>query len=440
MEIFDQYTIPPPESQLMLLRYLLVLMYAVHFPFVGMLIGATALSLAFNGRDRDIANSTFARISKDLMDMVISNRAAVPVLGMLPLLALWMIYGEWLSNSASPAFWLLPAGSVLIVLSFAPLMAYRATLLPEGSNSTSNFGLGVAGLMTLLLGTYIVIGTTTRFTDPERWHLDQNAFRWMLSFNIIWRYGVFLLSGVAITGCGLLFFFFNWPGRRPIEDAKYATFMKNFGAGVALAAALLIPAIVFFYVVTTPIVATSGSLFGLATAIAVVLFVAFVILYMTIISPRPRLGTLVFVLLLTVFTLSGVTDQLTLVNATQEHSTALLIEAEEIRAQIELEREAYRAQSMQVDVARGQEVFETICMTCHRMDERLVGPPLNEVLPNYAGNLEGLVSFIQKPERKNPDYPPMPSPGLPLADVRSVAAYLLGDTGGESAPETPEQH
>jgi hypothetical protein len=36
----------------------------------------------------------------------------------------------------------------------------------------------------------------------------------------------------------------------------------------------------------------------------------------------------------------------------------------------------------------------------------------------------------------NPDYPPMPAPGLPLADVKSVAAYLLGQVKPGEPTET----
>lgn len=440
MGIFDQYVIPPTKGQLELLRYLLVLTYTVHLPYLGMVVGATLLSLAFNARDRDIANSTFARMAKDLMDMVMSSRLAVVVLGVLPPVVLWMIYGQWLYKSAPSTMGLMPVGAVIIALSFVLITGYRGTLTSGGRIPTINVGLGGLGLLTLLLGTYILIGAITRFNDPERWHLEQGALRSMLSFNIIWRYGVFLLSGLAITASGILFFFFSWSGRKPIRDTKYATFAKNFGAGIGMGATLLIPLIVFFHLVTTPLVAISGSLYGVASATVATLFVIFVLLYLAIISPKPRFGTPVFLLFLVVFLLMGVSDQLALVNATQEHSAALLTEAEERKAQIELEREAQRAESIKVDVARGQEVFETICMTCHRMDERLVGPPLNEVLPSYGGDMDALVSFIQSPQKKNPDYPPMPAPGLPLADVKSVAAFLLGETNGDSAPDSTPDH
>ena len=58
------------------------------------------------------------------------------------------------------------------------------------------------------------------------------------------------------------------------------------------------------------------------------------------------------------------------------------------------------------------------------------------MLPQYAGNIDELVSFILSPSKKNPDYPPMPAPGLPLADVKSVATYLLGEVAEEAPADT----
>lgn len=438
MGLFDTHIIPPSAGHLVLLRLLLVMTYAFFLPYLGMVVGATFLSVTFNARDRDIPNHTFARMAKDLMDMVIPNRWAALILGVIPLLLLWMIYGEWLAKSSPSSFYLLPIGAVIVAVSFGPILSYRATLYRDGRNSLVNFGLGGAGLATLMLGSYLLVGAITRFNDPERWPLDHTVLRQLLSFNIIWRYAVFFIGGVAFTGVGLLFFYFTWSGKKPLDDEKYATFMRNFGAGLALGTTALLPVMLFFWVVTTPFVAISGTIFGVAIVIVVVLFVAFMLLYHTITGQRVRHGSLVFILFLMFFLLTGFNDQLTLVNATQEHSAALVAEAEEIKAQEEIEREADRASAIVVDMGRGKEVFETVCMTCHRLDERLVGPPLNTVLPKYHGRYDDLVAFVQKPSKKNPDYPPMPAPGIPLGDIKSVAAYLLDLTGDSSVPAGEE--
>jgi cytochrome c551/c552 len=203
-----------------------------------------------------------------------------------------------------------------------------------------------------------------------------------------------------------------------------------------MAGCVLFPVFGFLYLLTIPVVALSGPMFRIALGALGVLFVVFVYAYRAALAPRPRFGVRAFVLFLVAFALVIVNDQLALVNATKEHIAGLAAEAEERDAQTALEREALRGAAVAADPVRGEEVFKTVCMTCHRMDEKLVGPPLAEVLPKYAGRLDALVAFIQKPSKVNPEYPPMPAPGLPLGDAKSVAAYLLGAAQGEAGAKT----
>jgi cytochrome c551/c552 len=245
---------------------------------------------------------------------------------------------------------------------------------------------------------------------------------------------------MATTGCGILFFFFNWAGREPVTDKDYAKLLKNFGAGLAIAALFLMPVMLFFYLVTTPILAMSGQIYALACIVTGILFIIFTLLYFNFIGDRARFGGTTFVLFLVVFLLFAVGDQLTLVNATREHTAQLVTEWEEADARRLLEQEAKMEASVKPDPVRGEEVFKTICSTCHRMDERLVGPPLNTVLPKYAGNPDEMVKFVTNPVKKNPDYPPMPNPGLSLVDAKSVVAYLLGETPGQGSTDDGPDH
>jgi cytochrome c len=76
-------------------------------------------------------------------------------------------------------------------------------------------------------------------------------------------------------------------------------------------------------------------------------------------------------------------------------------------------------------LTRGEQIFEERCALCHHFDSRLVGPPLNEVMPHYRGRLEALQQFIRQPVKRNPDYPVMPNLGLQQEEASAVATYLL---------------
>jgi cytochrome c len=79
---------------------------------------------------------------------------------------------------------------------------------------------------------------------------------------------------------------------------------------------------------------------------------------------------------------------------------------------------------------KGKAVFETVCASCHRFVTRLVGPPFNEVVPKYTGNVEWLKRFIRDPVKTNAGYPAMPKLGLKEEEIDAVARYLLEKVKG----------
>jgi cytochrome c len=437
MELFNRFVLPPTLAHLELLRYLLVLAYLVHLPFIGILMGSTILSLFLNLRDKDEHEPVYALLSARLMEMAMPSRTAVVVFGVLPLPVLWAVYGQWFIHSTVNTMDFLPVGAATIVVALVLLYGYRSTVSSAGGNSIMNLGLGAAGLGALVLGSYVVFGSVTRFFDPERWFLHyHNPVRTLTSWPIIWRYLLYCSLSMAATGGAILFFFFRWPGSARTMPADHARFTKNLGAGVAIAGCILFPGFGFLYLLTLPVVTLSGPMFWIALCALGVLFVVFVYAYRAVLSPIPRFGVRSFLLLLVVFSMVIVIDQLALVNGTKEHIAGLVAEAEEREAETEMKRESLMAAAVVADPVRGEEVFKTVCMTCHRMDERLVGPPLATVLPKYAGKMDDLVAFIGKPSKVNPDYPPMPAPGLSLGDRKSVAAYLLGQIESGAGAKT----
>ena len=76
-------------------------------------------------------------------------------------------------------------------------------------------------------------------------------------------------------------------------------------------------------------------------------------------------------------------------------------------------------------VLSGKEIFQVRCASCHKFDGKLVGPPYNEVVPKYFDNEDELIAFIKHPSKIDPNYPPMPKPGLRPNEVKAVAGYVL---------------
>lgn len=65
------------------------------------------------------------------------------------------------------------------------------------------------------------------------------------------------------------------------------------------------------------------------------------------------------------------------------------------------------------------------CLTCHKVEEKLVGPAYKQVaLRNYTN--EEIVELIYEPKPENwPDYPPMAAlPNVPEEDALKIAAWI----------------
>ena len=205
--------------------------------------------------------------------------------------------------------------------------------------------------------------------------------------------------------------------------AREPSFFSGGFGGLTLSFTLALPVFYLFYIFTSPDVMFSTSVYLLAAGLVLVALVSAWVLLAVLNNPRPRFGASLFTLFLVLFMLMGIVDQKAMVNANIEHASLLTIEFEKEKAEKEAEIEALLAAGHGENV--GEELFTETCMQCHRFDERLVGPPLSKVLGPYESNIDALEAFLASPSKKNPDYPPMPSPGLSSSQVNAVAEYVL---------------
>ena len=84
---------------------------------------------------------------------------------------------------------------------------------------------------------------------------------------------------------------------------------------------------------------------------------------------------------------------------------------------------------------RGEIAYMGICAGCHAYDDVLIGPSIRDIQAMYAGNAEGIVSYINAPFKIRPDYPEMPAQNYLDAKTQlAVAEYLLNIQLGQSQP------
>ena len=430
MDFLSQHAITPTGHYMILLEFLAVLVYSIHLPYVGIVIGSVALSSWLTFRDREVPNSHFNRFAGDLIDVFLGNRYAMFVLGVFPLFALPFIYSQWFVGLEATTLRYIPLVIPAVAVGFVTVAMYASSYADRRRRYGRHMLMGLMGVGILKVSYFVLLASVVRLNDPEKWFRIKNIWIMLLNWNVIWKFAFFMHAAIAITGAAILFFFFGWRREQMQRDPNYALFVRRFGGGLALGFTMALPVFYLFYIFTTPDVAFNNTVYVLASAVGLVSMIIALFLVGTLSATRPRFGGIVFSLLLTVFVLAGSVDLIAMNRANWEHYRLIEQAAEEKKAARSAEMHALLEGGPGPDA--GERIFQSICSACHRMDVKLVGPALDDVLSGYQ-SVEALASFIANPTRKNPDYPPMPSPGLSSADAKAVAGYLLGasvESGG----------
>ena len=65
------------------------------------------------------------------------------------------------------------------------------------------------------------------------------------------------------------------------------------------------------------------------------------------------------------------------------------------------------------------------CLTCHKVDEKLVGPPYTTVAQNVS-SVEEIIGLIREPKPEHyPDYPEMAGIDISEEDGKVIAEWIL---------------
>jgi cytochrome c len=440
MEFLSEHIIPPTAHYLDLLQFIAVLTYMIHLPFVGLVIGGVGSSMWFTLADSDHPNPRYARFAENLIDVFLGNRIAILVLGVLPIFVLTLSYLQWFVGAGATPLAYFPWTLIPVVLGFIALLFYRRSFASRKTNIRAHLGWGSLGLGLLLVAYFILMAILCRLQDPEKWFRVTNLGLMLLNWNAIWKFLFFLHVSFALTGSAILFFFFQW-GRTKIEregdSATYPGLVRNFGAGLAFAFTLALPVFYTFYIFTTADIALDNTVYAVAVGVVFLLLVNTLLLFPNLKAQTTKYGGATFVLFLVAYLLVTIVDQKTMVNANAEHRALAVLKAERLQDEREAMLQSLAAGSH--GSARGEEIFTGQCMSCHRFDQRLVGPALEGVLPKYKEDVATLKKYVKNPYKIDPEYPPMPSLGLSDADVDAVVEYVLEQLEERSqGAESPE--
>ena len=418
--------LPPalsPDTTL-LLRYLLTTALLLYLPFLGIVIAGSAASLALNFFGRENRDERSLRLSREWIEAVTVNRWGLLLLGLLPYPILAYTCQRFLGGETSlPAIaWLAPFGALLggcLLLSL-----YRSAIRRSPDLSTAPFGAGTAGLLAMISTAFLSFLLVGTLVDPAKLPLVRSNLVFILSWHSLAEFLLFLALSFGLAGGIVLRFLGRSRAGEEGGGPEYEARVRTAGTSFGMAGALAAPALVVLYLITLPVTGLSTEVFVMAATVPLLALAVFALLYLLPGKENGRPGDRVSALFILMFVAVILCDQAAVGNASQ----GLSAPPPGPFAAEKASREGKGGVKPAADAAaleKGKKVFESICSACHRFDSKVVGPPLNEVVPKYKGDVEKLKKFIRNPVKVNPALPAMPKPALKEDEIDAVARYLL---------------
>lgn len=453
MDFLDNLVIPATTQHLNLLKIILVLSMLIFLPFFGMLLGGTGFSVIFNAYGRKNKNNMFVRFAKDIIDKLAINRFVGVGLGVIPMLAITFCYAQLMFEVKVITVSLLFVATLFMAIAVNFVYSYQNTFqiellietfkgisgldkheletkIPEDisdyefdlMNTNSNSGL--YALVLMIISAFFFAGGISTALYSDRYQDFQNIAQIFLSGATFFNFLFVLVLSVTVTGVSILFFFFHWQGGLYDMDVHYSNFTKKIAGNIAFTGAAMLPLVLFLSFMSIPNVALSGSVF-LYTGLA---FISILILcnflYAVIKNYDVKYIGAAFYLIILSFGFIIMTNQTAFGTATYKHQEEINLKAEELEKQ-------KKSKTINTAGVSGEEIYNRICAACHSFDRKLVGPPYNETVPTFNGDVKKLSAYIQNPYKVFPDYPPMPNPGLKPKEADAVAMYLIEKVSGK---------
>jgi len=426
------FSLPLPASPLDL-ELAIIGLFLLHILFVNLMVGGSVLTLLYEWRSlRRPALDTLAR---EIAATVTVNKSLAVVLGVGPLLVINALYGLYFysANSLTGSAWIMIVP--LVIAAFLLLYVHKYSWQALAERKSLHLAIGATGTALLLVVPLVFLANINLMLFPDRWTEVEGFLSTLVLPNVLPRYLHFVLASVALTSLFLAGWFCRrripfaqrFPGLDRAEVRRELLTTAFFATGLQLLAGPLVLA-------TLPAHGLSWLMVGNIAVGAALGVAALVLLWKEARSAPPlslRYWAVVVVLTGTVALMvfgrhlyreRAIAPHRALVAA---HTAAF--RAQSLGAQMRLAAGVPRIGATEQVESPGERTFRAVCMACHALDERRVGPPLTEIVELYAGNPDALIAWVRAPGKKRPNYPQMPPIAMQEPQYRAVASYILGE-------------
>lgn len=437
MDLVKILIIPPTMDQLALIRFLLIATWLLFIPFVTAFFGVAWLSVVLGKMGRLTRNRPMERLGDDMIIVVGANRWLGVMWGVLPLITLTVLYAHFAYDSPLDTLTWMGIGSLLHIVGLWLVYAYRRAIefrravdsaSPEKESSgysqrvlDSGWWGALIGAMLMEAGLWLVLASVDIIARPELWSTVTSMWQLMAQWQGWLLMAIFWALSLVMGPAAYIFCQYYWFKDDAESDGATRGYQSELSMVIALVSGLFFPILALIYATQLSSAALTFSsllMWGLAiVGMGVVLIVA----YSGIRFSERRHDKWVLPLGVGVAWVMMLGVVLPSESALFQHSIVVSAASEAMHK----EEEAVYQSKFAMTTMSGEDVFKKVCSACHKMDSKLVGPPLATVLSKYKEDIEAFRVFVSNPVKINPDYPPMPNPGLKPAEVRAVTTYLL---------------
>lgn len=422
--------LPLPEW---LLMTLLVVSFILHIIFIYLMVGGSIVTLW--AQLRGLKNKEYDVFAHEVAKTITVNKSLAVVLGVAPLLSINVLYTVYFysANALTGFAWIM----IIPLITIAFLLTYLHKYTWEKLAYNKKMHIAIIGVAVgiFLIIPLIFLTNVNLMMFPEKWGTVKGFLSALLLPNVLPRYFEFLGASLAVTGI-----FIVWYNKRKNYSFEeiYSGFsrydVKKLGYSIAmlgLSLQILFGMIVLF---TLPSKGISFSVILLMGTAGLLLAYALWLSYQSVIGDREHIDVHLNKVVLSVFTFMvvyGGSRQMYRHNSLEKHQQLMAYHTQEFqRISKEARENPVEEVELEIDpslgeLAKGTALFNQYCAACHKPDERLVGPPIKEMVSIYLNDENGLKNWIKSPGKKRPDYPQMPGfSQLSDEDLQELTKYI----------------
>lgn len=417
MNIFDQFVIPGTSNHILLIKYMLIISLMLFIPYAGMLLGGMFISSYFDKKGKREGNSLYTRFAKDVINKLTISESAKFGLGIVPALSIFFAYVQLLYSSNTVSLSMMALAVVIFFISLSFVYKYRETYKLERMLSQINYT-GSIGKYLLLISLYILAGTMALSASPDNWGKINNVMQLIFSWQSFFGFLTLLCISGLISGSAIIFFFFKWDGGLKDMPNDYSELVRKFAGNLTLISGTLFPLMILLSYLYLPYSTLSPLLFYYTITVFAISLILGSFILSILKSNNTDAATSVFMLIIVLITLNIFKDQQAFATAVLPNTVKLTQLADN------LEKESQN-KLMQNTGINAESIYTQKCSACHKFDQKLVGPPYDQVVPKYNGDVQKLAEFILNPQKIDPAYPPMPVQGLKKKEATAMAQWLI---------------